>query len=113
IELDEALIIPLSEEKWKQYYNQFIALFLGQNKAAKDCEILNPKSLRFNYDPDNLVLTARATEPIKIQNKFLGYNIDYDLADFSMDYRNQFQYVAGTSLFTEMEGTNSRKKKWM
>ena len=113
IELDEALIVQLSEDKWKEYYNQFISLFLGQNKAAKDCEILNPKSLRFNYDAENLVLNARATEPIKIQNKFLGYTIEYDLVDFSMDYYNQFQYVSGTSLFTEMEGTNSRKKKWM
>ncbi len=113
IELDEAVIVQLSEEKWKEYYSQFITLFLGQNKAAEDCEILNPKSLRFQYDAENLVLTARAIEPIKIRNKFLGYHIEYDLADFSMDYRNQFQYVAGTSLFTEMEGSNSRKKKWM
>lgn len=112
IELDEAVIVPLSEEKWKEYYAVFKSLFLGQNKAAKDCEILNPKSLRFNYDLESFVLTARATEPLKIRNKYLGYSIEYDLADFSMDYQNQFQYVAGTSLFTEMDGSNSRKKKW-
>ncbi|MBA5629724.1 carboxypeptidase-like regulatory domain-containing protein [Moheibacter lacus] len=112
IELDEAHIVKLSEEKWREYYELFKLLFLGQNNAAQLCEITNPKVLNFSYDEENATLKASARQPLKIQNQYLGYELEYDLVDFSMDYRNQIQYIAGTSLFVEMQGSKSKNKKW-
>lgn len=112
IELDEARIVKLSEEKWREYYELFKLLFLGQNNAAQLCEIRNPKVLDFSYDEENATLKASARQPLKIQNQFLGYELEYDLVDFTMNYRDQIQYIAGAILFVEMKGSKSKNKKW-
>ena len=112
VELEEAHIVQMSEDKWKEFYEIFKPLFLGQNEAAKNCEILNPKALRFRYDEENMELSASASKPLIIHNKFLGYEIEYDLEEFQMNYRNQTQFVAGTSFFSQMDGNKSKWNKW-
>lgn len=112
VNLDEAVIVQLSSEKWKEYFTLFQELFLGQNEAAKNCIIQNPKVLKFTYDQDNLTFSARANSPLRIENKYLGYIVEYDLTDFYMDFKTHQQYIAGTSLFAPMNGSKPREKKW-
>lgn len=112
IELDEAVIVPISKDDWAYYFQLFKSNFLGKNKAGENCEIVNPKALKFKYDNTNRVLTARSTEPLVIKNKYLGYLIEYDLDEFYVDFKNSQQYMAGTSLFQPMKGSNSKLNNW-
>jgi hypothetical protein len=112
IELDEAVIVPISKEDWAFYFQTFKSYFLGKNQAGQKCEILNPKVIKFNFDKSNRVLTARAIQPLVIKNDFLGYQIQYDLDEFYVDYKNNLQYMAGTSLFSPLKGSSSKQKTW-
>lgn len=112
VRLEEAVLTPLSNEKWKEYYSLFQALFLGQNEAAKQVKILNPKVLKFKYDAEKRLLTATALAPLKISNGYLGYDLEYDLVEFFMDYQHQYQYLEGTILFTSQKGSQSKQRKW-
>lgn len=112
VELSEAVIEPISKKDWDYYYKVFTSNFLGNNKAAQDCKILNPKALKFRYDNKNKILTARATESLIIQNNFLGYEIEYNLEDFQIDFLNQQNFMAGSSFFKEMKGSNKKQNNW-
>lgn len=112
IELQEATVSVMSPADWNYYYSIFKENFLGINKAAKDCKILNPKILRFHFDAENRVLTATAKDPILIENNHLGYLVEYDLTDFMMDYKNQYLLVIGSSFFQDLKGSKSKHKRW-
>lgn len=112
VALDEAVIVSMTEAEWKYYFGVFKQNFLGRNQAAEKCEILNPKAVKFRYDKENKTITATAATPIIISNPYLGYNIEYDLVEFFIDYKSSYNYMAGTVLFTEMKGSSSKQKRW-
>ena len=112
ISLDEALIVGMSEEDWKYYFEIFKQNFLGRNQAAQQCEILNPKVVKFRYDEENKKITASSKAPIEIENNYLGYKLEYDLVEFYIDYQTNYTYMAGTVLFSEMQGSKSKQKRW-
>lgn len=112
VALDEAVIVSMSEEDWKYYFEIFKQNFLGRNDAAEKCEILNPKAVKFRYDKENRKITATANVPIIITNPYLGYRLEYDLVEFFIDYQSNYNYMAGTVLFTELKGSNSKQKRW-
>ena len=53
-----------------------------------------------------------ATEPLKIANKALGYNLFYQLDSFVYYYNTNINSYRGYCLYTEMEGSDSLKKVW-
>lgn len=112
VDLDEAVIVSMTEEDWKYYFEIFKQNFLGRNKAAQNCEIQNPKAVKFRYDKEANKIIATANAPIVISNSYLGYQLEYDLVDFFIDYNSNYNYMAGTVLFTEMKGNNSKRKRW-
>lgn len=113
VALEEAVIVSMTEDEWKYYFGIFKQNFLGRNEAAKKCEILNPKAVRFRFDQEKNKITATAREPIIISNPYLGYKLEYDLVEFFIDYKSNYNYMAGTVLFTEMKGNNSKQKRWI
>lgn len=109
--LDEVVLYkPIFTQKQK--YEAFIREFLGSSEAALDCKILNPDVIRLDYDPKEKLLKAYASEPIKIVNTYLGYELDYTLFDFELSFtrvslrpRDQVQvYIAGTTFFKDISG---------
>lgn len=112
IELEQANIRAMSREDWEYYYQIFKSNFLGIDQPAKQCKILNPNILRFNYEPENRVLTASAREPLIVENLYLGYRIEYDLSEFMMDYKSQYLLVIGSSYFQELKASKSKQNKW-
>jgi len=66
--------------------------FLGRTSNASGCEILNENDITFNYDSDDDTLKAYASQPIRIDNKALGYKITY--------YLDKFEYIRKTKSFS-------------
>ena len=86
------------DRRWQRRLERFIRLFIGETPYAEETEILNPLVLDFEHK-DGL-FTAWASEPLLIENRALGYRIQYLLLDFQQD-RNHIQYQ-GEPLFEEL-----------
>lgn len=98
------------DETWKYNLNQFIQNFLGRTNLAADCKILNAKTLHFEYDEKTRTMTAFAREPLKIENKSLGYLITFDLALFSLG-PNTVNYY-GYTKYETLSGGKRKQRKW-
>ena len=96
------------DNDWWYNLNRFKQAFLGRTNLAKECIILNPKVLHFEYNAVKNKLTAYAKEPLKIKHKGLGYLIEYDLANFSI--KGKYISYSGYSKYSNLKPT--LKKKW-
>ncbi|MCB0388402.1 MAG: carboxypeptidase-like regulatory domain-containing protein [Winogradskyella sp.] len=118
------------KEAWsqKRKLNEFKKHFLGESKQAKSCEILNEDDIILEYDITIKKLSASSKTPIRILNKYLDYEITYDLQEFDIDYvkdtlvnsiRNTTSivykpgtvYYKGTSFYKDLNENSIEKNK--
>jgi len=115
IELNEIRIKPISDAFRDKYLLMFKESFLGGSDHAKDCKILNPEVLDFDYNDTNKTLKASSVDFLKIESSALGYNIKYLLADFAVTNESIIEKkitYKGFVLFEEMDGSTAQKKHW-
>jgi len=74
----------------KKRLKRFENAFLGSDKNRPKIEILNPESIFF-YEK-NGTLYAVAEDPIEIENKYLGYTINFFLEDFALQKNKDVIY---------------------
>ena len=104
IALDQVTVVDKENRGWKKQFKEFKKHFLGETPNAKETEILNPFVLDFNKVGQDLVATA--SEPLRIENRGLGYQVTYVLDQFRWDpIRKQLRY-SGRPLFTELTPEN-------
>lgn len=73
--------------------------FLGTSSDAKNCEILNEGDIRFTFNKKTGTVKAFCDVPIIIQNKNLGYTLNYLLQSFThTDWSTSF---FGTQFFRD------------
>jgi hypothetical protein len=113
--LMEVVIQTSNEVKdgWAKYGNFFIENFIGSTPNAANCKIENPEVLKFYYLKKSDKIRVLATEPLAISNKSLGYNLRYLLDSFVYYNKTNIATYRGFCLFSEMEGTDMEKKKWV
>lgn len=112
IQLKEAVVQSISKEDRAFYLKEFKRLFLGRPKAAKFCKIKNEEDLRFFYDQKDKILKVTSRSPLQIENQFLGYQIEYDLLEFEVNYKINYVLVLGSSFFKEMKASATKLNKW-
>ena len=98
------------DEEWKHNLAVFKTEFLGKTLLAKDCEILNPEALYFEYNSKSQILTAFARKPIQLKHKGLGYSIIYELEHFKRT--NEYVTYLGYSRYKELKGGKRKQKRW-
>ena len=109
--LDEIVIKKVVfDETWQNNFYVFRNEFLGLSEFAENCNILNPKVLRFNFDPKKNSLTAYAVAPLEINHKDLGYKITYELERFTK-HKNYITYL-GYSRYQPLKGGKRKQKRW-
>ncbi|WP_175621570.1 carboxypeptidase-like regulatory domain-containing protein [Chryseobacterium schmidteae] len=106
-EIEEVVIIPFTETAYKNYIKYFLDSFIGSDQS--NVKIKNQRSLRFSYDKMNKILRVKAPQTLIIENKNLGYLIDYNLQDFVADFENKTTTYMGTSFFKETKNTDKVK----
>ena len=99
-----------NDDDWKYNFSVFFREFIGTSEFSQFCTILNPEVLFFEFDAQNNILTAEASEPLHIKNEALGYDIYYDLEHFSVN--KKVTNYSGYSYFEELEGRKNKQKKW-
>ena len=119
IDLDEVVIGkgPFSR---KQMLQVFRAEFLGESKAGRSCTIENEDDIVLYYNVTNNTLNASSRNPLRIQNKYLNYYVNFDLEDFKIEYNfkslqkyNQVRsYFSGTTFYKELkESKNAAQRR--
>lgn len=97
--IEEIVLIPYTEEAYKNFINYFLNQFLGLDR--EEVKIKNQRSLKFSYDKKNQILKVKAPETLLIENKNLGYTIQYNLLNFEANFKNKTTSYLGTSFFKE------------
>jgi hypothetical protein len=107
IQLGVVEVSGTRDKGWERSLKKFKKTFLGEDKFAESCEILNPWVIDFPKEKTGNRFRAVATEPIEIENKALGYNMLFYLTDF---WKNPTQYaITGNVLFREIKSVNANE----
>lgn len=97
--------------EWKSYLKQFEANFIGTSEYASACKILNPEVLEFEVHDLDSSFKAAASEPLIIENRALGYQIEYTLEKFHLSQSKMTSQYAGYPFFREMEPRNEKQRQ--
>jgi hypothetical protein len=76
------------KEAWSRQHklNEFKKHFLGASKESQTCKILNEDDIDIAFDKSSEKLIASSSKPILIFNKYLDYEITYELQEFEVQY---------------------------
>jgi hypothetical protein len=93
----------------KEMLRVFRKQFLGSSRAGKSCRIENEDDIELYYDSGTATLHALAKKPLRITNKYLQYDINFDLAAFEISYFKvsldenfvNSTFYAGTTFFKD------------
>ena len=78
--LDEVRVLGTQDKKWEKQFKIFERGFLGENFSHRDVYITNKEVVDFSEEEG--VFSAKASPPLQIVNKSLGYKITYYLNNF-------------------------------
>src|SRR5205085_2266189 len=102
---------PFEKDGWQKWGKFFTENFIGTSAFAQGCTIKNYKTLRFRLSKAKNTLTVIAAEPLQIENKALGYKIQYQLEEFSYSFRERVLLYLGYTLFDELKDNGPRKRQ--
>lgn len=105
-QLDQVTVKAFDKDGWKNWGIVFTESFIGTSSNARRTILKNPKDLRFRHNKQDNVLEVFAVAPLKIQNKALGYDLEYHLELFRIDYKNNTQVYAGYPFFKEQRSVS-------
>lgn len=109
--IEEVVVTNYLKDGWKEWGQFFTDNLIGQGGFADDCKILNHEVVKFRFDKKANVLTAICTEPLKIRNDALGYELTYDLGGFRMDFGSKMFLFEGYAFFKDIGKGRSKYKK--
>lgn len=113
VELDHVEVVERKgKNSWKANYRRFKNYFLGTTSNVSECEILNPEVLRFHYDSEEKILSAEATDLLIIENRALGYRIQYVLELFEVRSNGSNIYLGKEKFEPLLPKDDNEKQKW-
>lgn len=120
-DLDEVLINYDDGLTRRQKLRLFRKEFLGTSEFASSCKIINEDDLILRYDREDKVLSASAKTPVKIRNKKLQYELEYDIINFDIYFKyadilkQEFSVngvtFSGTTFFKNLEDSDKNRIK--
>lgn len=112
--LGEVIIRSSNEVKdgWEKYGSFFIDHFIGTTPFSRQTQLENPEALKFFLLKKSNKLRVLATEPLRIRNEALGYQLIYQLDSFIYAYNSDISTYRGFCLFSELEATDSLRSIW-
>ena len=110
-ELQTVVVEPYEKDGWEKWGKFFIENFIGTSANATACSIKNYKALHFRNSTKRNQLTVTANEPLIIENKALGYKIQYQLEGFSYGFSDHVLTYFGYTLFDELNKKGASKRQ--
>jgi len=112
--LSEVVIMSSNEvaDGWEKYGAFFLDHFIGKTPNAKVTRLENPQALKFFYYKRSDKLKVFASEPLRISNNALGYQLQYNLDSFVYYYKSDLNSYRGTCLYLPLEGDAVKQAAW-
>ncbi|MFT3796063.1 carboxypeptidase-like regulatory domain-containing protein [Flavobacterium sp.] len=86
-QLEEITVVRKKERfKRAEKLAVFREQFLGKTTAGKSCTILNEADIVFSYDLKMRRLMVSCDVPLRIYNRFLGYEIEYNIQECYIEF---------------------------
>jgi hypothetical protein len=108
----KVVTIKVADPNRDKYIKTFTKYFIGESTNASQCKILNPEVLNFHYDKNTDILEASTERVLQIENKGLGYQLNYLVTDFKFDQKNLTLSYTGYPYFEELKGSEAQQKRW-
>ncbi len=111
--LTEVVITASNEvaDGWEKYGAFFLDHFIGLTPNADSTTLENPEALKFFYYKRSNKLKVFASEPLRIRNLALGYDLRYSLDSFVFYYGSKLSSYRGNCLYIPIEDS-SRTDEW-
>ena len=108
IELSSVEVTGTRDSEWEKNLKKFKKVFLGEGKQAAACTILNPWVIDFPLENMRNNFMAKASAPIEMENRWLGYKVVFYLIGFW--YGANEYAITGNALFSELKSTSAREE---
>ncbi len=125
--LDNNMVIPLKQKEkamedvviaasnevkdgLEKYGSFFEENFIGKTPNSSQCTIKNKEVLKFYFSKRKNRLKVLASAPLEIENKSLGYNIQYTLDSFTHEYATQLSTYSGYPFFKDMQAADEAQR---
>jgi len=112
-ELETVVVEPFEKDGWAKWGKFFMENFIGTTSFSYRCSIKNYKTLRFRFSKTKNRLVVVATEPLIIENKALGYKVQYQLEEFSYSFKDRVQVYFGYTLFDNLDKDPPKRRQLM
>ena len=107
--MNEINVTAKKDRQWDKNYGIFKRSFLGTGKNGEACRIINEYVLSFSKYGTNF--SAKASQPLIIENPELGYKITYILYDFVKD-ADEVQYSGDIFFEEKVSSSKKQSKQW-
>lgn len=109
VQLDEVEVSVKKDRTWQRLVKRFSREFFGSGSNARQCKILNPWVIDFEYDKIDGLYIAKSDNHIEVLNEALGYKIFFYLKHFKWKsgYISYFVYPR----FEELEADSKEKEE--
>lgn len=100
-QLNELLVTAFDKDGWKKWGLLFLETFIGTTSNGLKAKLKNTDDLRFRHNKKDNKLEVYALKPLIIENKSLGYTLEYHLELFEIDFEKKTNTYAGFPFFRE------------
>lgn len=105
-QLDPVTVRAYDKNGWQTWGTLFMESFIGTTANAQRTVLKNTGDLRFRHNKEENSLEVFAMAPLQIQNKSLGYDLEYHLELFRIDFRSNTHTYAGYPYFRERKSVS-------
>ena len=112
-ELENVTVEASVEEGWDKWGLVFMDNFIGRTPNAEQCRIKNREAIHFRYYRKSNRIIAYSDEPLIIENRSLGYRINYQMENFEVNFSKGSSAFAGYPLFDDMDkNRRTPRSRW-
>jgi len=109
LDLMEVRVKGQKDKVWNKSIRDFENEFLGRDISRSEVQILNREVIDVDYDKAKKVLTAKADQPLMIENRNLGYLYRGFLVDFQKGITRMSFKASG--YFEPLKPSSSKQQK--
>lgn len=95
--------VPFSRQELLRVFRES---FLGKTRSGRSCRIENEDDIQFSYNRLEKRVWAYSDVPLRIRNRYLGYDLLFNLMHFQINLSSHL-YLSGPSNVTTYYGTSS------
>jgi hypothetical protein len=107
--LDEVRVVGSQDKLWEKQFREFEKGFLGESYNHREVYITNKEVVDFNEMED--AFSAKASQPLQIINKSLGYKVTYFMDNF--EKTNSLTSFKGLASFEKLVPEDAKQeRKW-